>query len=170
EYNKLGDYNMVKKMEKAPPGMISPLPIAYLKLRDDSMHRLGIGTTREMKSVITGIFIPSLLHPEYTFTEKINIWRGKVFSANLLRNEMFATDLSAQINALKIPVYFFHGKYDYTCSYDMAKDYLEQFQAPVKGFYTFENSAHSPIFEEPERVMEILQKDVLSGVNYLADN
>ncbi|HSM23973.1 MAG TPA: alpha/beta hydrolase, partial [Anaerolineaceae bacterium] len=59
EYNKLGDYNMVKKLEKAPPRMISPLPIAYLKLRDDSMHRLGIGTTRGMKSVITGIFIPS---------------------------------------------------------------------------------------------------------------
>lgn len=170
EYLKLSDKKMVQKLEKAPPGMTSPLPMAYLKLRDDAMHRIGIGTTREMKSVITGIFIPSLLHPEYSLSEKINIWRGKAFSANLLRNDMFATDLTKQIISLKIPVYFFHGKYDYTCSYDLAKDFLEQLQSPVKGFYTFDNSAHSPIFEEPERVLEILQEDVLSGVNHLADH
>jgi pimeloyl-ACP methyl ester carboxylesterase len=170
EYKKLGDNKMVQKLEKAVPGMISPLPIAYLKLRDDAMHRIGIGTTREMKSVITGVFIPSLLHPEFTLQEKINIWRGKAFSANLIRNEMFATDLTAQIKSLKLPVYFFHGKYDYTCSYDMAKDYLDELQAPVKGFYTFEHSAHSPIFEEPGRMLEILQKDVLLGVNHLADD
>lgn len=170
EYKKLNDKKMVQKLEMAAPGMISPLPMAYLKIRDDAMHQIGIGTTREMKSVISGIFIPCLLHPEYTFSEKINIWRGKAFSANLLRNEMFATDLTAQVNSLKIPVYFFHGEYDYTCSYDLAKDYFETLQAPVKGFYTFENSAHSPIFEEPERLMEILQKDVLAGVNYLADH
>ena len=170
EYKKLNDKKMVQKLEQAPPGMTSPLPMAYLKLRDDAMHRIGIGTTREMKSVISGIFLPSLLHPEYTFSEKINIWRGKAFSANLLRNEMFATDLTEQINSLKIPVYFFHGKYDYTCSYDLAKDFLEKLQARVKGFYTFDNSAHSPIFEEPERMMEILQEDVLAGVNQMADH
>lgn len=170
EYQKNGNDKMVEKLEKALPGMVSPLPDAYLLLRDDAMHRLGIGTTKEMKSVITGIFIPSLLHPEYTLQEKMNIWRGKAFSANLLRNEMFATDLTAQIKSLKIPVYFLHGKYDYTCSYELAKDYLDELHAPVKGFYTFEQSSHSPIFEEPGKIMEILQNDVLSGLNHLADD
>ena len=33
-----------------------------------------------MKSVITGIFVPSWLNREYTIGEKIDIWRGK-FSA-----------------------------------------------------------------------------------------
>jgi hypothetical protein len=39
----------------------------------------------------------------------------------------------------------------------------------VKGFYTFENSAHSPMFEEPQRTVEILLTDVLAGSNSLAD-
>jgi hypothetical protein len=39
----------------------------------------------------------------------------------------------------------------------------------LKGFYTFENSAHSPMFEEPERTLRILREDVLPGRNHLAD-
>ena len=69
---------------------------------------------------------------------------------------------------MTIPVYFFEGIYDYTCSYTLAKAYFEQLKAPVKGFYTFEQSAHSPLFEEPEKMQNILQEDVLVGVNNLA--
>jgi hypothetical protein len=39
----------------------------------------------------------------------------------------------------------------------------------MKGFYTFEHSAHSPFFEEPERMRQILREDVLTGTNTLAD-
>jgi len=35
--------------------------------------------------------------------------------------------------------------------------------APVKEFYSFENSAHSPLFEEHERFMDILKRDVLNS-------
>jgi pimeloyl-ACP methyl ester carboxylesterase len=34
--------------------------------------------------------------------------------------------------------------------------------APRKGFHTFPDSAHSPIFEEPERARRILREEVLS--------
>jgi hypothetical protein len=46
---------------------------------------------------------------------------------------------------------FFHGVYDYTVNYQLAKDYVERLKAPLKGFYTFQRSAHSPIFEEPQK-------------------
>lgn len=82
---------------------------------------------------------------------------------------MIATDLTDKVPKLNIPVYFFHGIYDYTCSYSLAKDYFEKLQAPLKGFYTFEQSAHSPLFEEPEKMQHILKKDVLVGENNLAD-
>jgi len=69
-----------------------------------------------------------------------------------------------------VPVYFFHGRYDYTCSYELAKQYFVRIQAAVKGFYTFEHSAHSPIFEEPEKMNKILVDDVLNSSTELADN
>ena len=39
----------------------------------------------------------------------------------------------------------------------------------MKGFYIFEESAHSPMFEEPEKMQKILREDVLAGENNLAD-
>ncbi len=170
EYKKSGNEKMLKKLEAVPPPTTTaPLSAGYKALRDEAMHGIGIGTTRSMKSVITGIFFPSFLTREFTLTEKVNLWRGKVFSSGILRDPMFATDLTRQVTALQIPVYFFHGKYDYTCSYTLAKAYFEELEAPVKGFYTFEQSAHTPIFEEPQKARAIMEKDVLTGTNGLAD-
>ncbi len=44
-----------------------------------------------------------------------------------------------------------------------------QLWAPVTGFYTFAHSAHSPNFEEPERVLQILREDILAETTRLAD-
>lgn len=169
QYTKNGNMTMVRKLEAAPPTMTVPLPATYDALRDAYMHGLGIGTTRDMTSVITGVFLPSWFSRAYTLREKVNLWRGKVFSMKMLRNTAFATDLTQQVTALDLPVYFLSGAYDYTCSYTLAKSYLEKLKAPLKGFYTFEHSAHSPMFEEPEKMRNILRKDVLGGVNRLAD-
>lgn len=160
KYRDEGNKKMVRKLEASPIKEV--IPYGYLKLRDQAMHRLGIGTTRDMNSVITGIFIPSLACREYTLKEKFNLWRGKSQSGvHPIWNEMVATDLIKQVNEVNIPVYFFHGIYDYTVSYTLAKKYLEELHAPLKGFYTFEHSAHSPLFEEPEKVRKIILTDVL---------
>lgn len=170
QYTIAGDQRMVRKLKKFPIDEIDFVPDSYRPLRDEAMHKLGIGTTHNMKSVINGIFLPSWKFSEYTLGEKINIWRGKwsTYSTDMW-NQMIATDLTAKVQKLDIPVYFFHGRYDYTCNYALAKDYFEKLWAPSKGFYTFEHSAHSPLFEEPEKIQHILQKDVLAGVNNLAD-
>jgi hypothetical protein len=41
------------------------------------------------------------------------------------------------------------------------EDYHDALDASTKGFYLFENSAHSPLLEEPQQVRRILQEDVL---------
>jgi pimeloyl-ACP methyl ester carboxylesterase len=172
QYRNNGNLRMARKLEAAPPTMTVPLPAAYDALRDAYMHSLGIGTTHEITSVVTGIFLPSWQFREYTLFEKVNLWRGKIYSRSRdfsLWDTMQATDLTQQVTELEIPVYFFHGKYDYTCAYPLARNYLEELNAPLKGFYTFENSAHSPIFEEPEKALKVLLEDVLNGANALAD-
>jgi pimeloyl-ACP methyl ester carboxylesterase len=170
QFKESGNRAMVRKLEAAPVTMTDGTPHAYLAIRDKAMHSLGIGTTHDMQSVITGILLPSLASPEYTLREKANLWRGKFRSGvGYLWDTMIATDLTKQVPELDLPIYFLHGIYDYTCSYMLAKSYFEQLKAPLKGFYTFEQSAHSPIFEEPEKMLNILQEDVLVGANSLAD-
>ena len=168
KYRDAGNKKMVKKLEASP--VTDVIPYGYLKLRDEAMHTIGVGTTRDMTSIITGIFIPSLICRDYTLTEKANMWRGKAQSGvHPLWDTILATDLSKQVPELKIPVYFFHGIYDYTVSYSLAKDYFEKLKAPLKGFYTFEKSAHSPIFEEPDGVKKIILTDVFTGSISLVD-
>ncbi len=170
QFSENGNTSMVKKLESAPVTLTGGTPDAYRALRDPAMHSLGIGTTHDMKSVITGIFLQSLKCRDYSLTEKIKMWRGKSRSGiSILWSKMITTDLSKEVPELKIPVYFLEGIYDYTCSYSVAKSYFEKLKAPVKGFYTFYNSAHSPIFEEPEKMKHILREDVLKGSNNLAD-
>lgn len=146
-----------------------PLPDAYQAVRDSAMHRLGIGTTRDMRSIVTGLLLTSFQNREYSIGEKVRMWRGKVFSGNRLWNTQLSTDLTTTVTRLEIPAYFLHGVYDYTVSYPLAKAYFEKLDAPLKGFYTFAESAHSPLFEEPERMREIMQSDVLGNSTRLAD-
>jgi pimeloyl-ACP methyl ester carboxylesterase len=162
-YKAIGNTKMVKQLASAPPTLSVPLPTSYMKVRDSAMHSLGVGTTHDMKSVMTGVFLASWLFREYTLGEKLALWRGKFSSDKILWDKMIAIDLTKQIQKLDLPVYFFHGKYDYTVSYPLAKAYLDKLQAPIKGFYTFEHSAHSPMFEEPARMKQIIQSDVLAG-------
>jgi pimeloyl-ACP methyl ester carboxylesterase len=170
QFKEQGNTDMVRKLEAAPVTVTGGTPYSYLLLRDVAMHSLGIGTTHDMKSVGRDIFLESLQFPEYTLLEKINLWRGKASSGvSSLWDTVITTDLSEKLPEIQVPVYFLHGIYDYTCSYTEAKAYFETLHAPLKGFYTFDQSAHSPLFEEPDKTQKILLEDVLTGTNSLAD-
>jgi pimeloyl-ACP methyl ester carboxylesterase len=169
-FRQAGNRRMVCKFEAAPVTMTTGAPTGYLAVRDKAMHTLGVGTTHDMTSYLRGIFWASLRSPHYTLGEKIRLWRGKLSSgASALWDEMLATDLTDLVAELALPAYFFHGVYDYTVNYQLAKDYVEKLKAPLKGFYTFERSAHSPILEEPQRAQRIMRENVLAGANNLAD-
>lgn len=169
QYLARGDKQMVRKLKSAPvtgDGVTNE----YLQIRDKAMHQLGIGTMRKMKSVVAGLFIPSLLFPEYSMGDKVNLWRAKAASGvSVVWNEMMTTDMATVVPALEVPAYFIHGNYDYTCSYVEARRYFEVLQAPVKGFYTFDDVAHSPLFEDPARMQQVLRHDVLQHKTSLAD-
>jgi pimeloyl-ACP methyl ester carboxylesterase len=166
QFKENGNRKMLQKLESAPVTLKDGIPDSYLSIRDEAMHKLGIGTTRDMNSIITGFFLPSLLCRDYTISEKVNMWRGKAKSGvSTLWDTILVTDLSQTVTEVDIPVYFFHGIFDYTVSYPLAKNYFRKLKAPIKGFYTFEASAHSPFFEEPEKVRQILKEVVLKETN-----
>ena len=169
-YRARGDQRMVRRLERFPVTGEIPLPHGYEVLRDPAMHRLGVGTTHDMRSVVTGIFLASLVSPDYTVAETVNLWRGRRFSRSFgLWEQMLAIDLTSTITRLPIPAYFLHGRHDRTVSYQLAKAYASHLEAPRVGFYTFDHSAHSPAFEEPDRALKILTEDVLTGTTTLAD-
>jgi pimeloyl-ACP methyl ester carboxylesterase len=174
QYTVNGNRKAVKDLLKYPVLDSAEYVVPFYKslIRDNSMHELGIGTMRNMKSVFQGVFIPVWMCKAYTIREKLNIWisRFSFIKKTKLIDELFTADIPARVPILEIPVYFFSGRYDLTVNHDLSEAYLKQLEAPVKGFYTFNESAHSPIFEEPQRLKEIIVNDVLKGTTKLADS
>ncbi len=140
-------------------------------LRDKTMHELGIGTMRTMLSVIRGVFIPSWFCHTYTLPEKLKMWKSKfsLLPRAKFVDELFELNIPLTFPKLEVPVYFLSGRHDLTVNYLLAKDYFEKLEAPLKGFYTFEKSAHSPLFEEPDRVRAIFEQDILHNKNGMSD-
>lgn len=139
--------------------------------RDKLMHGLGIGTMRNMTSVFRDIFIPVWTCRAYTLWEKYLIWKSKMtfLPKTNLKNETLTTDFFEAFPEIGVPIYFFSGKYDLTVNIDLSKAYFNSLNAPLKRFYTFENSAHGPLFEEPDRFREILVTDILPAGNSLEE-
>ncbi len=170
KYQEMNNQKMVDYFNSIRINDQNSLPIEYLKIRDDAMHELGIGTMRNMRNIVTELFLPSLYFSEYTISDKYHLWAGKSkFGISQNWKRMIRTNLIETMNDFKIPIYFFHGLYDYTCSYELAKKYFDRINASIKGFYTFEQSAHTPLFEEPEKINKILSNDVKNLKTEMAD-
>lgn len=168
-YRARGDAGMVRRLEAAPVSMEDGLSPEWMKLRDAAMHRAGVGHTRDISSVVTGIFLPVWRVRAYTPMDKINVWRGKIWSRQFFWEDLLRDDLGARLTEFDLPVYFFVGRHDRTADPELSRAYFDAIEAPVKGFYMFENSAHSPLFEEPERAVDILLMDVTLSRNSLDD-
>jgi pimeloyl-ACP methyl ester carboxylesterase len=128
----------------------------YLFMERRFLNRYGGGTTREitgMGPLIKLVFNSGI----YTLNEKLNFMNSNMFSLKNLWIDVINTNLYNEIDSMRIPTYLFHGIYDYTTPYPLARDFYNQLKAPQKDFFSFENSAHSPIMEEPERFNSILR-------------
>lgn len=169
-YRAAGNRRMARALEAAPVTLDGGTPQRYLAVRDRAMHGLGIGTTRAMRSVFTGLFLPSLAFRGYSLAEKIRFWRAKARNGvSVIWETSLFIDLSRLVPELRIPAYFLEGVHDYTCHSGLAREYFLRLKAPVKGFYWFQHSAHCPHFEEPGKALLVLRNDVLNGTNGLAD-
>ncbi|MDR0442021.1 MAG: alpha/beta hydrolase [Treponema sp.] len=131
--------------------------MAYIgTVRSQLMNKYGIGIMHDnfsMPGLIKGI----LFFKGYTLSEKVNCFRGMLFSLTYLWDSVVSDDLFESSNSFQVPVYIIHGKYDYQVSHTLAREYIEIIEAPDKSFFTFEKSAHSPNGEEPEKFVQIVR-------------
>lgn len=173
KFTELNDQQSLKELKKFNDLETESDLISFYNsvTRDKLMHEMGIGTMRSMKSVFRDIFLPVWACRAYTLREKFNIWKSKIMflPRTNLKTETLTTDFFGAFPEIDVPIYFISGKYDLTVNVDLSKDYYNHLFAPLKGFYTFGNSAHGPLFEEPERFREILEKDILKSTTMLAD-
>lgn len=133
-----------------------------LKVRTTAMNKYGVGITHKNISMFD-LAIDLFYYRGYTLDEKLNYLRGTMLSLNKFP-EVMEDNLFKTSTQFEIPVYIIQGKYDYQVSYELARRYLDSINAPKKMFFTFEESAHSPNIEEPERFVEIVRSIANEGI------
>ena len=97
---------------------------------------------------------------EYTFGDKVKYMKGALFSLEHLWPTVIHTNLFTEIDSMQVPVYIFQGIYDYQTPHVVAKDFYDQLKAPEKEFFTFANSAHSPLMEEVDKFNSIVREKI----------
>jgi len=100
-------------------------------------------------------FIPLLLiglrAPEYTLREAFDVRKGVNFTHRNLRFDAIEGELADAIPRVELPVYFFTGRHDFTDPFENTEEYAAKLQAPRKQIVWFDESAHFPFLEEPEK-------------------
>ncbi|OAB41576.1 alpha/beta hydrolase [Paenibacillus macquariensis subsp. defensor] len=96
------------------------------------------------------------IHHEYNLLDVLRYYKGNIVSQELLMPEILDNNITSIVDRLTIPSYFVMGKYDYMTSANVAREYFDKLEAPVKEFVLFEKSAHYPQFEEEEKFAEWL--------------
>ncbi|MCS4433469.1 alpha/beta fold hydrolase [Aquiflexum gelatinilyticum] len=133
--------------------------IKFLMAERSYVDKFGGGVFRDYQGSLY-MLLPVINAKEYTLHDKMNYGLGALFSLDHLWDDIITDNLFETIDSVQIPVYFFQGVFDYQTSYIVAKEFYDQLEAPEKQFFTFENSAHCPIFDEPERFNNILREIV----------
>ena len=104
-----------------------------------------------------------LLSPEYSLMEIVENSMDPNFAVRNLWDDIAGIDLFEQVPRIEVPVYFIAGQHDYNTPSELVEAYYNQLDAPKgKHFISFENAAHMPEFENPERFYQIMVDSVLA--------
>ena len=88
---------------------------------------------------------------EANLIDLIKFGQGNRFSLEHLWGEFRAVDLDDTLIRFETPIVFMLGRHDWQVPSVLAARYFERIDGPFKRLIWFEQSAHNPPFEEPER-------------------
>ncbi|CAI8713368.1 alpha/beta fold hydrolase [Bacillus velezensis] len=84
--------------------------------------------------------------------------RGQMFSLKHLWEDLIFFNAGESVSSIIIPCCFMSGRYDLTVPGTTSYEYYQKVDAPYKEWHWFENSAHSPHLEEPDRFAEVVSR------------
>jgi pimeloyl-ACP methyl ester carboxylesterase len=103
-----------------------------------------------------------IMAPEYGLLEIPKVSKGSQFSSRNMKYNVAEGPLLEYVTSIDVPVYFFTGRHDFTTPFELIELYLARLEAPIKKMVWFEDSAHFPFFEEPEKFAAMVKEHSLN--------
>lgn len=110
------------------------------------------------KGSIWGKLLENVSLRDLRFGDIAKFIQGAIFSLSCLEEEQMKVDIPNEIPELKVPVYFCIGRRDYNVPFELVVDYFEKLIALRKHIVWFEQSAHLPNFEEPNKFCDFCSR------------
>ena len=151
---KAGNKQAIAELESiapyAAPG--KPIPLEHIIIERRWSDFFG-GVMAYRTRQVDGIAVR--LSPEYSDEEARRVFEGNGFSQEFLLSPVLSIDLT-HVTKLDCPLIILAGRHDRTVNSEVAHEWFERVQAPLKHFFWFENSAHEVIMEEPGKMLVTL--------------
>jgi pimeloyl-ACP methyl ester carboxylesterase len=105
------------------------------------------------------LILAALSTDEANLVDLVKFGQGNRFSLESLLPEYSKVDLT-RYQSFRVPIVFLLGRYDWQVPSVLAERYFNTVEAPCKRLIWFEQSAHNPPFEEPERFVHVMRDEV----------
>jgi pimeloyl-ACP methyl ester carboxylesterase len=103
------------------------------------------------------LLLSGLMAPEYNLLDSLNVAKGSSFSSRRMRYDM-PRDLLTNEWQFSIPVALIMGRHDMVTPTQLANEYFDKIEAPLKAWYVVDEAAHFPHFEQPEHFTTALSE------------
>ena len=120
-----------------------------LMVQRNLMTKYGGEDYGESDGIMKSTILPILRSPEYSLTDMWKYYKGAFFCLNCMWDEVVDLCFDRTVPELKMPVYLTEGRHDQNTPIPIAQRWFDQLTAPRKEWIWFEQSAHSPIKNEP---------------------
>jgi pimeloyl-ACP methyl ester carboxylesterase len=117
----------------------------------------GIHTKAKYQQLLFATIGNMLRSRAYKLSDIPRTIRGMEFCQNALLRELNTLNLFDTVQKIAVPVHFVQGKKDAVAPIQTAIDYYKHLQAPEKSFTVFEQSAHMPHYEEPDKFSALIK-------------
>ena len=123
----------------------------YIKLKSHYMNKYGGYFYRNPREIIRENLRAFLFSGIYSPKDYVKLLRGSRVGREVGKRLLLSANLIEQVPESSVPVHFLVGRHDHHTSHIKAREYFEKLVAPRKTWTWFEESAHSPLFEENEK-------------------
>lgn len=129
--------------------------------REDLLFRSGSELHRETS--MWPLIRDGLLAPEYSLKDVMNVPKGPQFASKHMKYDVIAGALDDEVTEFEVPVYIIMGQHDLVTPVHLARRYFDRIRAPAKAFVLFPDSAHFPMYEEPQRFAATIREIAAGG-------
>jgi pimeloyl-ACP methyl ester carboxylesterase len=116
----------------------------------------GVTANVTFNGLLRTLLVSLLRSPDYSIAAVIRAVRGIAATQAALLPQLANTDLVRSMPHLDVPVVIAQGRLDQVAPAAAAKRFFDQLTAPSKKLVWFENSAHTPQYDEPTKFRELL--------------